>query len=320
MEHIVFKNIDKIEYDLVIADAVLKDLYSDIFTDDPLFVEAGENAKTFEFLQMILKYMQDNNIDRSSKIAVVGGGSLSDVIGFAAGIYMRGIKHDIIPTTLLSMVDACVGGKTAINFNNAKNFIGMFNDAETVIIDTKFTKTETLDNFKNGVVEAIKMAALFDSDMFYKMSNLIDYDMNYRDEFVKLAVEFSPIKKQEIVEVDFKDKGVRQLLNAGHTVAHAIEAYEDYNISHGKAVALGLVIEHAKMGFDTAKTFLHLFKNLYGDEFLELIEKYSKIDLDITKDKKSVGSKINLPIIKSIGESEITSIDKEDFSRRMCIV
>lgn len=320
MEQIIYRDIDKIEYDLVIADIVLKELYGDIFNDDTLFVEAGENAKSFEFLQMILKYMQERNIDRSSKIAVVGGGSLSDVIGFAAGIYMRGIKHDIIPTTLLSMVDACVGGKTAINFNNTKNFIGMFNEAESVIIDTKFTNTETLDNFKNGVVESIKMAALFDSDIFYKMANIIDFDMKNREGFVKLAVKYSPIKKQEIVANDFKDKGIRQLLNAGHTVAHAIEAYENYNISHGKAVAIGLVIEHAKMGCDTAEVFLELFQKLYGDEFLKLIEKYSGIDLDITKDKKSVGSKINLPIIKSIGQSEIISLDKEEFTRRICIV
>lgn len=317
MEQIIFKNIKKIEYDLVIADAILKDLFASVFLEDTFFVEAGEKAKSFEFLEKIINFMKDKGIDRSSKIAVVGGGSLSDVIGFAAGIYMRGIKHDIIPTTLLSMVDACAGGKTAINFNGTKNFVGIFNEAENVIIDTKFTKTESLDNLKNGVVESMKLAALFDSSEFYKMYNLIDYNMTNRDEFVEIAVNYAPIKKQQIVKNDFKDKGIRQLLNAGHTVAHAIESAENYNITHGKSVAIGLVIEHEAMKKEVYKIFLDAFTKLYGEDFIKSVEKYKNIKLDISGDKKSCKSDLNLPIIKSIGESEILKIEKEEFSRRI---
>lgn len=317
MEKIIYKSIREIEYDLVIADKVLKYDYKAIFPEDTLFVDAGEGAKTFEFLERIIKFMQDKTIDRSSKIAVVGGGSLSDVIGFAAGIYMRGIKHDIIPTTLLSMVDACVGGKTAINFNHTKNMVGMFNEAQNVIIDSKFTQTESLENLKNGVVEALKLAALFDRDVFYEMSKLIDFEMTNRDEFVELAIKYSPVKKQQIVKEDFKDKGIRQLLNAGHTVAHAIESYENYNISHGKAVAIGLVIEHEAFEKDTSKIFSDLFSDLYGSDFLHLVDKYKRLKLDFSEDKKSHGAMINIPIINEIGDSEIITLAKEDFSRRV---
>ena len=317
MEKIIYKSIDKIEYDFLVVDEVLRDLYSEIFSEHAYFVQAGEACKTFDFIEALIGQMQSRGLDRSSHIGIVGGGSLSDAVGFAAGIYMRGISHDIIPTTLLSMVDACVGGKTAINFNHTKNFVGIFNEATSVIIDENFTKTESLDNYKNGVVEAIKLAALFDEKIFNEMEALIDYEMTSRDEFTRLAAGYCPQKKQKIVKDDFRDKGLRQLLNAGHTVGHAIEAYEDYKISHGKAVALGLVIEHQTLGYDTYKEFLRVFDKLYGDDFNKLLEKYKTAKLTIKDDKKSSGELINIPCIRKIGCGSILTLNKKDFQRRI---
>lgn len=317
MENIIYKSIDKIEYDFLVADEVLRDLYKEIFPEDTYFVQAGEACKTFDFIESLIGQMQSRGLDRSSHIGVVGGGSLSDAVGFAAGIYMRGLSHDIIPTTLLSMVDACVGGKTAINFNHAKNFVGIFNEAKNVIIDERFTKTENLDNYKNGVVEAIKLAALFDENIFNEMEALIDYEMKNRDEFTHLAARYCPKKKQGIVKNDFRDKGLRQLLNAGHTIGHAIEAYEDYKIAHGKAVAIGLVIEHEALSYDTYKDFLRIFDKLYGDDFKNLVEKYKKTKLTIKDDKKSAGDLINIPCIRKISCGSILTLNKKDFQRSL---
>ena len=317
MENIIYKSIDKIEYDFLVVDEVLRDLYGEIFPEDAYFVQAGEACKTFDFIERLIGQMQRRGLDRSSHIGVVGGGSLSDAVGFAAGIYMRGISHDIIPTTLLSMVDACVGGKTAINFNHAKNFVGIFNEGKNVIIDEKFTKTESLDNYKNGVVEAVKLAALFDENVFDEMEDLIDYEMTKRDEFTQLAAGYCPQKKQSIVKDDFRDKGLRQLLNAGHTLGHAIEAYEDYKIAHGKAVALGLVIEHQVLAYDTHKDFLRIFDKLYGKDFKILVEKYKKTKLTIKDDKKSAGDLINIPCVRKIGCGSILTLNKNDFQRSL---
>lgn len=313
MEQIVYKKIkscsDYIDCDeyFVVADEKLRDLYPDIFPDKTLFLEAGECAKTEEMLFYILKKMSDLNLTRNATLFLVGGGTISDVGGLAAGLYMRGISHVIVPTTLLSITDASIGGKCAINFNDYKNNVGIFKEPRLVIIDSNFTKTLDEMVFNDGLVEGFKLATLFDRDEVLKLSSLLFKEK--RDELVFELSDYAPKKKANVVEADFREKGVRTLLNAGHTVAHFLEEYYRYNITHGKAVAIGLYLE-SMLGFsdkEVTEFYKNFYYKLYGKLYLDKNIKFS-----FDGDKKSIDSHfINLPVVTKLGESKVFKVEKK---------
>lgn len=307
MEQIVFIKIASpsdylysTEY-FVIADAGLRNLYSDIFPEDTFFIDAGESAKTKEMLFYILEEMNRRNLTRDAFMYIIGGGTISDVGAFAAGIYKRGIKHVIIPTTLLAMTDAAIGGKCGINFHGLKNNIGIFKAAEVVIIDENFIKTLDKMNLNDGLVEGIKLAALFDGKLAEEMFKKLKYG-----ETIKVArnlINYAPLKKHEITKSDFEDHFNRQLLNAGHTVGHFIESKMNYNITHGEAVAIGLYLE-SLIGYsskEVSKYFKDFYELLYGDLDISFDG-----DFDFSGDKKiNNDGTVNLPVITDIGKSKI---------------
>lgn len=310
MEKIILKSI-KNQYDyidseeyLVVADEKLKDLYPEIFPENTMFIEAGECAKTKEVLFSIVERMHELSLTRNSTFYIVGGGTISDVASFAAGIYMRGINHVILPTTLLSMTDAAIGGKCAINFMNAKNNVGIFKEPEIVYIDSKFTKTLEADDLKDGFVEGFKLATLFDREVAMEMFELLK--SGEKERLINRMTEYAPFKKAHIVEMDFRDKGMRNLLNAGHTVAHFLESQSGYKISHGKAVAIGLFME-AMLGYSDAETiniFREFYELLYGKPEIQ-----NDIEFDFSADKKAVNKEfIDVPIVESIGKAKIVRV------------
>lgn len=312
MEKIILKSlknksdyIDSEEY-LVVADRKLKGLYTDIFPDNTMFIEGGECAKTKEVLFSIVERMHELSLTRNSTLYVVGGGTISDVASFAAGIYMRGIRHVILPTTLLSMTDAAIGGKCAINFMHAKNNVGIFKEPDIVYIDSNFTKTLEADDLKDGFVEGFKLAALFDKDVAIKMFELLK--AGEKEKLINKMTEYAPFKKAKIVEMDFRDKAIRNLLNAGHTVAHFLESQSDYKISHGKAVAMGLFME-AMLGYsdeETIQIFREFYEILYGKPEIK-----KDIDFDFSADKKAVDKEsIDVPIVESIGKGKIVRVKR----------
>lgn len=312
MEQIVYKKIeswkDYIDCDeyMVVADEKLRELYPKFFPEKTLFLKAGECAKTEEVLFDILKEMSTHNLTRNATLYLVGGGTISDVGGLAAGLYMRGIEHVIVPTTLLSITDASIGGKCAINFNDYKNNVGIFKEPRAVIIDENFTKTLDEMVFNDGLVEGFKLASLFDKGELLKFKKFLDTDD--RDELVKEISRYAPKKKSEVVKADFLEKGVRTLLNAGHTVAHFLEKYYDYNITHGKAVAIGLYLE-SMLGFsddETTSFFRDFYIKLYGELNLDKDIKFS-----FDGDKKMIDSQfINLPVVTKLGEAEVFKVEK----------
>lgn len=202
----------------------------------------GENYKTMETIEWMLDRFFDHRLDRKSTLIAFGGGVIGDMTGFAASIFQRGIDFIQVPTTLLSQVDASVGGKTGINNRFGKNLVGAFHQPRAVYIDTHWLKTLPEREFAAGVAEIIKMAVMFDAPFFEWLES---HDL-HDDENLKEAIARSVTLKARVVNEDEKEKGVRAVLNYGHTFAHVIENFSGYGtLLHGEAVAIGMVMANA---------------------------------------------------------------------------
>ena len=212
-------------------------------------VPDGEEYKNMQTIEAILEQLFVSRLDRSSVIVALGGGVVSDMAGFAASIFERGIKFINIPTTLLAQVDASVGGKTGVNNKFGKNLIGSFYQPSAVYCETEFLKTLEKREFAAGLAEAVKMAITFDEKLFSWME---DADLTDEANLQNLIYRCVQIKAAA-VEADEREKGVRAVLNYGHTFAHVIENETNYKkYLHGEAVAIGMNMANAlavKLGF-----------------------------------------------------------------------
>ncbi len=275
----------------------------------------GEDYKNEDSLNYLLDRLFDHKIDRKSTLIAFGGGVIGDMTGFAAAIYQRGIDFIQIPTTLLSQVDASVGGKTGINNRFGKNLIGAFHQPKAVYIDTHFLTTLPKREFSAGVAEIVKMAVVFDRDFFaWLEENSLDSEEN-----VKLAIKKSVELKAKIVALDEREAGVRASLNYGHTFAHVIENLTNYKgFLHGEAVAIGMVManELAKrlglMSEEDAKRIKRLLERYdlpICYEIKDIEDFYEHFFLD----KKSAEQKIKFVLPKGIGDFVISdSVAKEE--------
>lgn len=199
-------------------------------------IPAGEHSKNPENLLKLLEHLAEHGITRSDCVIALGGGVVGDLSGFAAAIYMRGIPYIQVPTTLLAAVDSSVGGKTAIDLPGGKNLAGAFWQPAMVLCDTDTLASLPRDVFLDGCGEVIKYAVLFDPELFALLEN-------QRTCFDPVDVILRCVRlKRDVVAADEFDRGQRMLLNLGHTFGHAIEVCSNYSVSHGKAVALGIVM------------------------------------------------------------------------------
>ncbi|WP_187648431.1 3-dehydroquinate synthase [Nitrosophilus labii] len=281
-------------------------------------VPDGEEYKSFETLNFILDRLFDHQLDRKSTLIAFGGGVIGDMTGFAAAIFQRGIDFIQIPTTLLSQVDASVGGKTGINNRYGKNLIGVFHQPKAVYIDTHFLKTLPKREFAAGVAEIIKMAVTFDKEFFEWLKK---NDLNL-EENLKKAIKRSVEIKAEVVAKDEKESGIRAALNYGHTFAHVIENETNYKrYLHGEAVAIGIVMANALavelglMSKEDAKRIEDILKkySLPTDYKIEDIDDFYE---HFFLDKKSQNSKIKFILPKGIGDVVIKDdIDKDTVKR-----
>ena len=277
-------------------------------------VPDGEEYKNLNTIERILEELFTSRLDRSSVIIAFGGGVISDMAGFAASVYQRGIKFINIPTTLLAQVDASVGGKTGVNNKFGKNLIGSFYQPSAVYCETKFLKTLEKREFAAGIAEAIKMAVMFDEEMFdwLEKADLGD------DENLQNLIFKSVLLKAKAVEADERESGVRAVLNYGHTFAHVIENETNYKrFLHGEAVAIGMNMANSlalKLGLLTKSQADRIAGSLVK---FNLPIEYKIADLDkfyesFFLDKKSENSKIKFILPKGIGGYEIRKdIDKD---------
>lgn len=202
----------------------------------------GEEYKNTASVEQILEQLFGSKLDRKSTLIALGGGVISDITGFCASIYERGIDFINIPTTLLAQVDASVGGKTGVNNRFGKNLIGSFYQPRAVYCESKFLSTLPAREFAAGVAEAVKMAVCFDVELFKFFET---HDLKSADEISHVIARCVEIKAS-VVERDERESGVRAVLNYGHTFAHAIEKITDYKkFLHGEAVAIGMVMANA---------------------------------------------------------------------------
>lgn len=271
-------------------------------------IEAGDTAKSLFTLSMVWEALCNGRATRRSALVCVGGGMVTDLGGFAAATFKRGIAHINIPTTLLSMVDAAVGGKTGINFEGFKNEIGAFADSRAVIIDTNFLRTQDAENIRSGYAEMLKHSLLNGEDMWRRHLRfpLATPDYDELSVLVRQSIEV----KQAIVTEDPCEKGIRKVLNLGHTIGHALESHYmnvGHPVLHGKAVAWGLVAELylavKKCAFPQEKlrhTVTFIFEH-YGKPDIQCSQYDSLVEL-MQHDKKNTDSRINFTLLSDVGK------------------
>lgn len=273
-------------------------------------IGATDTHKDLNTIAQVWKSLGEGGGSRHSCLINLGGGMVTDLGGFAASTFKRGINFINIPTTLLAMVDASVGGKTGINFNGLKNEIGVFNDSKFVILDTDFLKTLDAENICSGYAEMLKHGLISTEEMWIE---LVNFDLEMPDlKHLQQMVADSVKVKERVVEEDPHEHGIRKALNLGHTFGHAFESWalKRMPILHGYAVAFGLICElylsAVKTGFPTDKMrqTVNFIKDYYGtlpiscDDYPELIEL-------MHHDKKNQNGIINFTLLGGIGDIRI---------------
>ena len=280
-----------------------------------IVVPAGEQSKSIENVMLIWNKLLDAKAGRDALLINLGGGTISDLGGFAAATYKRGIDFVNVPTTLLAMIDASIGGKNGINFNNYKNQIGLFSEAQSVIINPQFLKTLNERDILSGLAEMMKYAFVSDA-------SFLDLDAdNYLD-----FIEKAAMTKDEVVALDMRETGLRKILNFGHTIGHALESYyldkENY-LTHGEAVALGmyssLYLSVKYCGLDEKWLF---FYEMWFKGNLNLMN-LNGFDVDaiysyVSHDKKNKGGKPRLVLI-SAPEKPMIDVEVSEYDIRESI-
>jgi len=275
--------------------------------------KAGESSKKPSVVIDMVEFMADKGLTRHDAVAALGGGVCGDMAGFAASIYLRGIKFVQIPTTLLAQVDSSVGGKTAVDLPQGKNLCGAFHQPSMVIIDPNVLDTLSDHFFSDGMGEVIKYGCIKSESLFERLER-----ENARDFIDDLIFECVDIKRQ-VVENDEKEKGERALLNFGHTCGHAVERLWNFEtVSHGEAVGIGMVMI-ARAGENAGIT-----ERGCADRIVALLKKYNMKTADthtdkeiisaMDSDKKRTETGINFALISKIGESFIKPIAKENIA------
>lgn len=287
-------------------------------------IKPTDTNKTLDTLSYVWKRLGDNGATRHSYIINLGGGMVTDLGGFAASTFKRGVKFMNIPTTLLAMVDASVGGKTGINFNGLKNEIGVFNEADAVIIDTEFLKTLDKENICSGYAEMLKHGLISNHNMWAELMNFDIHEPDF-NKLQKMVADSIKVK-EDIVEKDPLETGIRKALNLGHTIGHAFEALsleKNKPLLHGYAVAFGLICELylscIKTDFPVEKMrkTVNYIKENYGT-FMFTCKDYDSLIELMKHDKKNTADIINFTLLAEIGDIRINqTATKEELSEAL---
>jgi 3-dehydroquinate synthase len=275
-----------------------------------LVIDAGEEQKDLEVALQLWETLTEYEADRKSLLVNIGGGVISDLGGFVAATYKRGIDYINIPTSLLAIIDASIGGKTAINLKNLKNQVGLFVEPNAIFIQTSFLQTLPPRQWLSGWAEMLKHAIVYDKGFWNEIKNIKDLNLENLEPHLRRAIEI----KKEIVEIDFKEENLRKALNFGHTLGHAIESYSLENdrdfLLHGEAVAMGMLYASAlsvKKGLLSQEDNLEIYEVLMrffkpyklSDDFI------SRLESLLNQDKKKDATGFNFTFVSAIGQTEI---------------
>ena len=288
---------------------------SSIINLDPKFkifeIEINESTKDLNTIQKIWKIMFSESLDRSSKIIGIGGGVLSDLVGFATSTFKRGANLSLVPSTFLGMVDAAHGGKTGFNNEFGKNQIGTFFIPEKIFICTEFLDSLSEIEMNNGIIESLKAGFLGDKEI---IEMIYQDKLNNLEEIIKKSIQV----KYNILKNDLRESNERMFLNLGHTIGHLIEKDSNYSISHGQAVAIGML-----KGFEVSESKFNLTSSI-RDEFKSFLNKQSmkteysfnsnqsELKEIISNDKKVTSDVVKFVLIKNIQEPVLIDFSIND--------
>lgn len=276
-------------------------------------IAPGETAKSLETIQAIYGQLVDREVDRSTFIVGIGGGVISDIAGFVASTFMRGLRFGFVASTLLAQVDASVGGKNGVNFGSYKNLIGTFNQPEFVICDLALLQTLSEKDILCGLAETVKHALVKDADLFAFIEENVENIFTLESDVIKRLVSDSIRIKASVVNQDEREGGLRRILNFGHTFGHALEKI--FQISHGEAVGAGMVIA------TEISTLRGLLAQSEADRIKDLLQKLKfsiQVDTDralmldaIRRDKKREVDGVHFVMLRSIGQAVVEKIPLE---------
>jgi 3-dehydroquinate synthase len=296
---------------IIITDNNIKQYYSQYFNGfDVIELPTGEENKTLSTLDYIMARLVELEADRTSFIVGIGGGIVCDTTGFAASVYMRGVKFGFVSTSLLSMVDASVGGKNGVNFGGFKNMVGVFNQPEFVICDFEMLKTLPRSEYIGGFAEIIKHAAIKDFSYLEYLEANVEKALNYDLQVLQQIIGDSVRIKAAVVTADEREKGERKKLNFGHTFGHGIEKLTQ--MPHGEAVAIGMCLAaevSVKKGILSLNEAQRLKQLIVAYQLpVDLKQNKTLLLNAMKKDKKREGEEVHLILLKSLGNAEIVSI------------
>jgi len=300
----------------IIADSSVRKLYGDTLARDlaaarfTVAVMAGpesEEEKSLDTAARLYRELTDFHAERTTPVLALGGGVIGDVAGFVAATYLRGVPLVHLPTTLLAQADSSLGGKTGIDHGRLKNRIGAFYQPALTVSDTSTLKSLPSDQFSDGLAEVIKHGAIRDEAFFTYLEENLDRILALDDEALETIVARSAEVKARVVEQDERDTGLRNILNYGHTIGHAIETVSDFRVGHGQAVAIGMLAAariSRRMGF-LDNTGVRRLRTLI--ERAGLTAEAPRLDVEdlieaMRHDKKIVGGRIRFVLLRSIGD------------------
>ena len=319
---------------LIVSNDTIAPLYLDVIKDtfhdlqcDVVILPDGEQYKTLATLETIFNTLLEKGHNRTTTLIALGGGVVGDITGYAAASYQRGVNFLQVPTTMLAQVDSSVGGKTAVNHPLGKNMIGAFHQPGCVLIDTDTLKTLPKREFSAGLAEVIKYGLIQDLAFFEWLENNIEKLLAQDLECITYAIKKSCQNKADIVAEDEKEKGVRALLNLGHTFGHAIETSLGYGkILHGEAVSIGMNMAadlSMKMQWITQEDALRV-GNLLQKAGLPIVPPAEmtpeKFLAAMAVDKKTLNKKIRLVLLKHLGTSVISTEFSEGLLKRTLLM
>ncbi len=308
----------------IVMDTHVADLYRDELTatfnkhdikHQTIVLQAGEQTKSFEQLQGLLNHLLESKIERHDTIIAFGGGVIGDICGFAASVLRRGVGIIHLPTTLLAQVDSAIGGKTGINTPHGKNLVGTFHQPKLVLADTDFLDTLGSRNLRAGYAEVVKYGALGNRSFFNWLENHGTTILSGNKAHLTEAVIESVRAKAQIIEQDVFESGSRQLLNLGHTFAHALETESGHNetLLHGEAVAIGIVLAFdlsVRLGYcpssELARVKSHFASIGLPTRIREVLRPSWSVKALINhmqQDKKIVDGKLSFVLVRSIGDA-----------------
>jgi 3-dehydroquinate synthase len=315
-----FVNLDEIykligeDYYLAVVDSNVANCFPKFGLGDLVVVDTNEDLKSWRGLEKIFDEFTAKKVNTQTKLVVIGGGVLQDAVGFCASVYCRGIEYYLVPTTLLSQIDSCVGGKTSINYGSRKNILGTFYPPKEILICEEWLCGLNKENFCSGLGELLKFDILRNKIQESKVIEIV-----YKNENVVHHIYESLNYKISILEIDEFDKKERKFLNFGHTFGHALEITSKYKLSHGYAVAIGCLVAlrvselYYNCNYNDYSSTLYIVKKLL-ENTVSLDEKwfdYEALMECVKSDKKNTGCvnmvliKDNNPVIQKIDDYSI---------------